>query len=693
MARVAVIIPTFDHQDTLRAAIASVQQQTLSDFEVFVLGDGAPARTAEILAEISAADSRIHYLPHAKDKRHGEVYRDRLIRQLTSPYITYLADDDLWLPQHLETIVAALQHAAFVQTLFLDVAVDGIPFNFLHNLNSPPLRPQMQARVFTGGGYGLSATGHTRQAYLDLPEGWTTTPVGYYTDIYMWSKFACAGVAAASVHRPTTLHLGAPERQTDSPAQRTAELQTWLHRLRQPDFQQQLAEEIFYSPYLLLEHVNLSLLTGLDDLLAQHQIQLVEGDPLPDLASMLAKDVTHASLWLTASQRDALELQVLSRLGQVSPEARVERWRHLVNQCPSQGRWRLELGRSLAQSGDWQGVEEVMRSTQPADQRMIGAVCLHAQAIAHLGQFHAAEALLHQRAQRSPLNVEIIASQAEIKILAEHWDDAIAILEAGIQHDKKLKFPLLHRLAEFHRRRPDLPSMIQAYERIIALNPNDPKALIGLGIGYYGQQRDEEALEMLERALQFDPYSIDAYLYQGWAAWRLGQWARMQAAAVAGLALAPGHPMLSTQRGTGLRGLGKVTEAIAAFNVALQHDTPPLFAYIGQAQVFETLQQWPRLTAVATAGLATFSQNVTLLTLQATGQFNQQHYDAALQSLHRAIALDPTRPHLYRMICNAFLKLDLEDQAKIVAQRGLFYSPHDPHLRQIVNAGIEILDV
>ncbi|MBW4653572.1 MAG: glycosyltransferase [Kaiparowitsia implicata GSE-PSE-MK54-09C] len=693
MALVSVIIPTFDHQDTLRTAIASVQQQTLSDFEVFVLGDGAPARTAEILAEISAADSRIHYLPQAKDKRHGEVYRDRLIRQLTSPYITYLADDDLWLPQHLETLVAALQHAAFVQTLFLDVAVDGVPYNLLHNLNSPLLRPQMQARVLTGGGYGLSATGHSRQAYLDLPEGWTTTPVGYYTDIYMWAKFACAGVAAASVLRPTAVHLGAPERQADPPAQRIAELQTWLHRLRQPDVQQQLAEEIFYSPYLLLEHVNLSSLTGLDDLLAQHQIQLVEGDRLPDLTSLTANDMSLANLWLTASQREALELQVLSRLGRVSPEARVERWRHLVDQCPSQGRWRLELGRSLAQSGDWQGAEEVMRSTQPAEQRMIGAVCLHAEAIAHLGQPQAAEALLHQRAQRSPLHVEIIASQAEIKILAEHWDDAIALLEASIQHDKKLKVPLLHRLAELHRRRPDLPSMIQAYERIVALNPNDPRALLGLGFDYYAQQRNEDALEMLGRALQFNPYSINAYLHQCWAAGRLGQWFQVQAAAVAGLALAPEHPILSTQLGIALLRLGEVAEAIAAFDIALQHDAPPLSAYIGRAQAAERLQHWPHVTAVATAGLANFPQNVTLLTLQATGQFNQQHYDAALQVLHRAIALDPTRPYLYRLICNAFLKLDLEDQAKIIAQRGLFYSPHDPHLRQIVNAGIEILDV
>src|SRR5688572_28531652 len=38
-----VVIPTHDHADTLTRAVASVQAQTLADFELFVVGDGAPS--------------------------------------------------------------------------------------------------------------------------------------------------------------------------------------------------------------------------------------------------------------------------------------------------------------------------------------------------------------------------------------------------------------------------------------------------------------------------------------------------------------------------------------------------------------------------------------------------------------------------------------------------------------------------
>ena len=125
MPLITVLIPTFNHTDTIRRAIASIQNQSLRDFELFVIGDGAPAETDRIMDELQSGDSRVRYFPNPKDKAQGEVYRHAALREANSDMVCYLSDDDLWLPNHLETMQALLREADFAHTLHVKVDVDG----------------------------------------------------------------------------------------------------------------------------------------------------------------------------------------------------------------------------------------------------------------------------------------------------------------------------------------------------------------------------------------------------------------------------------------------------------------------------------------------------------------------------------------------------------------------------------------
>ncbi len=71
MADVLILCPTFDHAETLLASTASVRAQKFRDWELVVIGDGAPERTAEIMAAIGLADRRIRYEQHPKSARFG----------------------------------------------------------------------------------------------------------------------------------------------------------------------------------------------------------------------------------------------------------------------------------------------------------------------------------------------------------------------------------------------------------------------------------------------------------------------------------------------------------------------------------------------------------------------------------------------------------------------------------------------
>ncbi len=103
---VDVIIPVFNGERYIQAAIQSVQQQTFPVARIIVADDGSTDRTGAIVTSLQQSDSRIHLLklPHAG----VSAARNAGITTSSATYIAFLDADDLWLPEKL-----ALQIAAF----------------------------------------------------------------------------------------------------------------------------------------------------------------------------------------------------------------------------------------------------------------------------------------------------------------------------------------------------------------------------------------------------------------------------------------------------------------------------------------------------------------------------------------------------------------------------------------------------
>ena len=64
--RVSVLLPAWNAEPTIRVALASVQRQTLSDWECLVVDDGSTDRTAEIAARFVAEDPRFRLISMPK---------------------------------------------------------------------------------------------------------------------------------------------------------------------------------------------------------------------------------------------------------------------------------------------------------------------------------------------------------------------------------------------------------------------------------------------------------------------------------------------------------------------------------------------------------------------------------------------------------------------------------------------------
>jgi GalNAc5-diNAcBac-PP-undecaprenol beta-1,3-glucosyltransferase len=220
-----VIIPTHDHGPTLRYSVESALRQTVEDIEVVIVGDGMPDAAAIVAREVARCDERIRLLERPKGPRLGEGYRHAILDQVDSRFVFYLSDDDLWLPEHVATLVSLFEtsSADFAHALPLARRGDGTWIK-----SNIDLGLEFHRRAMLGGfnRVGLTCAAHRLDSYRRLPHGWRTTPEGAHTDLHMWRQWLQEPWARfASSSRPTVLTFPSSVRQTWSLADRLQELE------------------------------------------------------------------------------------------------------------------------------------------------------------------------------------------------------------------------------------------------------------------------------------------------------------------------------------------------------------------------------------------------------------------------------------------------------------------------------------
>lgn len=230
--RATVLIPTHDHGPTLRHSVASALAQTVTDIEIFIVGDGMPEAARDVARSVARLDSRIRLFENPKGPRHGEILRHEALREAVGHAVCYLSDDDLWMPDHVETMLALLEHHDFANALPLYLHPTKGLSSLTVNLEHDYFRRLM---VSGTNRVPLSCGAHTLQMYRRLPHGWRTTPAGTFTDAYMWQQFlADPACRATSAVWPTVLGFPATMRTTMTTAERADELAYWRGRIASP---------------------------------------------------------------------------------------------------------------------------------------------------------------------------------------------------------------------------------------------------------------------------------------------------------------------------------------------------------------------------------------------------------------------------------------------------------------------------
>jgi len=91
--KVSIVIPSYRHRDFVLRTLASVFEQTMTDYEIIVVNDGSPDDTAALLAPLVEA-GRIQYFEQSNQGQ--SKARNFGIERARGKYVALLDDDDLW---------------------------------------------------------------------------------------------------------------------------------------------------------------------------------------------------------------------------------------------------------------------------------------------------------------------------------------------------------------------------------------------------------------------------------------------------------------------------------------------------------------------------------------------------------------------------------------------------------------------
>jgi TolB-like protein/Tfp pilus assembly protein PilF len=223
----------------------------------------------------------------------------------------------------------------------------------------------------------------------------------------------------------------------------------------------------------------------------------------------------------------------------------------------------------------------------------------------------------------------------------------------------------------------DLARAEELASKALALNPNDAFGRLTMGGIRQGQRRADDAIAEYERALTLDPAAAPAVIGLGFTYMSLGRFDQSLESFDNAIRLSPHDPELSyiyNGKAIDYDGLGRYDEAIESARRAIAinpkyspaHDTlNGAFLHSGQCE--KGLEYFGNL-------IRNNPQDPDSYVAVSRADFCLKHYDQAIDSARRAIAINPNNRLTHAMLVSALALNGNEAEAHDALQRYLALS-------------------
>lgn len=167
---VSIIMPTYNSELTLGAAISSVQNQTYENWELIITDDCSSDSTKQRIQEIAANDSRIVFFENLVNSG-AAISRNNSLKAVKGDYIAFLDSDDIWDVNKLEYQLSWMkenEEIAFSFTAYQLVDESGISLNKFVDLQGENLSFTYRDMLFKQATLGCSTVMLKRNAFGEI---------------------------------------------------------------------------------------------------------------------------------------------------------------------------------------------------------------------------------------------------------------------------------------------------------------------------------------------------------------------------------------------------------------------------------------------------------------------------------------------------------------------------------------------
>ncbi len=247
MPQVAVIIPAYNQSQYLSQAIQSVLDQTFIDWEAVIVDDGSRDDTRNVA--LNFTDSRLRYI--YQENRGLSAARNTGIRSSAAPYLSFLDSDDMFLPEKLALLLAALEQQPELGL----VAGQAVPVDEnnqrVGKIMNTPL-PQQPERLLLGNPLHVGSV-LLRRSWQEQA-GFFDESLRSYEDWDMWLRLGVLGCHMSYVNKPVSLYRFHTAQMTRIGAQMTRATFAVLDKLyanpELPPAWQDLHDQAYSRAYL-----------------------------------------------------------------------------------------------------------------------------------------------------------------------------------------------------------------------------------------------------------------------------------------------------------------------------------------------------------------------------------------------------------------------------------------------------------
>ncbi len=235
--------------------------------------------------------------------------------------------------------------------------------------------------------------------------------------------------------------------------------------------------------------------------------------------------------------------------------------------------------------------------------------------------------------------------------IKEQFLDAYSFLRAGMANERTGNYP----------------GAVRAYNRGLAVEPDNVELLNSLGFALFQQGKSEEAVVALEKALEVDPMHWKAHNNMALASIDIGELELAEAHYRESLAIEP-QPAIYNDLGFVLERQGMLEEATDAYRKALELDPESASAHYNLGAALARSGQFADAESHLRHALET---NPNTQTYSGLGfvLWQQDRDDEAIASLRTAIEMDPKNAAAYDALGTILVEQKrLEEAASVYRQ-------------------------